>query len=1627
MRQRFCLLLLLGAAGAVLHAGVTHGSYYESHSDCGYAADGFVNFGQSPELQAEPSLGVCGWGFGPRLPAVQGRVGECVACTFVAAERARCPRNSVLVAEPAWQLAQEDRCDWQGCWGGAQCVNGTAIETAPCAGGGINARCCPYRRYVRCCRALPCTDRRQPAGKCVAQEKDLLPGQQSAARVFVVPASSSDCFPYTLDTTRVCLADRTFAPGKYYDTCDVRPVSRDVNGCPKLPGYVFHAGSLLANAGEALLDDGTQWGSASGGSAAVQAAARDPLLMAALCDLDAGCAAFQADGGARPGLRYYLPSADRWVAAEAASAAAMAAAGGSGGGSADPCLGIYAKASPQAECPRIPGYLFTPQHTVDLRDAAGAGALSATAADGACGNGCSNSTALAVACDLQPGCVGFTSMHGLLLGSASGLAAQPLARFTDTPCMGLYTRAAASYPQEVLDLDALLCGDAVYCPARMQYSWSRRSAASAYASFIDVTLTLLTPLSLPARLLDVDLAASLPGGVKQLPNLRTLTVECAGAGTLVGGSAGGLPAAFALAFPFLEELRISGCGVTGSLPEHWSWLKYLRVLDLSGNRLSGPLPPRWSNMSLGYLNLSANALSGLLPESWRGIVQRQRHSPPPPGPAPPGPPPPRQPHAAAGGPAGWLVADLSGNALSGPLHRSYVKASCLASEVDMQLQASSGSGSGLAQLGARPTFLLQGNPGVVAWAGNYRLAASKGRYSSYDHSYNMCGAYTYLFAISILWGVFGFCLLSFIAWAAWRAAASWLAGRSRGGRPHRGSATNSCCTGGSDSAELDRAAAALDGRPGDAAGAGSAPCSSTSISRISAWAVRAWSHRWLRRLTLLLRVGFLIADVALDIRVAVWLYVDGDSAAAAACTAFIVAAQGVVAVAVFASLAPNLFGGWLATAAFAPLMVVAMPVVGPILAVANVRNPDVPLVFWRYLELVEFSVALLQAPAEAVAQTVIYARQNRMAGGMYLDHPLFLASIVLSLADCLIAAYKLLRYKRGPFWRVAIAFTHLDKARDPLVYRTPSHKPLLAFGHDTSQLEQALNPGFSGAPDSTPGSTSSGSRHQSFTNPLHRESGEGQQRPPQHGQDGAGADGPDSRASAPPLASAPTAHTYTPLTAPRYRPSLLAQSSTRLSVPYPPSYTSTHHHGVGAGPGPGSSRLGPAAAFSGSPAGRRGAPGPAGGTAAHAGHPPPPMWDQGGGGGGSLQRPSPAAAGEALQWWDGGTAAAGGSALAAPQPHTPPERPGGGRGGAAGAEAAAAAAMRAALAAVQAGAALASASEHDEAGLARSSRSLPAPTNSTVATGDGAEAADKPQACLSLASSISYHPVAHGAAQASGGRAASSSSCQRGTHQLRGDRGVGAAAAAAAAAQMAAAAASKGSWPPLQPPPPHPPKPWGPPPLPSLRGAGPGAGAAAEGAGSAPTTRRGSLQVSTSTGTSFASAASFFSTTGQCAPPSGPAAAAAAAGAAMWAAPGPGSPLAAALPQSPQAQPYARVGAATRQTSGNASPRRHTALSIEVPTDLAVAAAACAPAYEVAGHGADRDPGGSGTQVETWPGQAAAHAAHPPAAVAVPAPSSGGEGARSQQQAGLTTSGLREATAVAGQGDASQPAGEPLQ
>ncbi|KXZ54819.1 hypothetical protein GPECTOR_4g890 [Gonium pectorale] len=861
------------------------------------------------------------------------------------------------------------------------------------------------------------------------QQNDLLPGQQAVGRVFAVPASSSDCFPYSFEALRACRPDRTFPPDTIYDSCDTRPISRDADGCPKLAGYTFYRGWLLSDAPNWRVDDGTQWGLVEGGADAKASAAHDMQLMAARCSAQPSCAAFQSIGDSAD-LLYQLPLPASWERAPA---------------SADFCTGIYAKTPQPAACPRIPGYLLTPLMTLDVNASAAAGGAAAgfAPAVGAvpCAD-CADAAALAVRCDGYTGsggsCAGFSNYHGLILGTAGRLLTDaPLVPFTSTPCAGLYTRASRVFPSEVEELDRLLCGDAVYCTSQLRYQAVGQSAASAGSSsgsyYVDVSIEVLTDLALPRGLLDPTSG----GGLRPLPSLRSLSFRCRDGATLLGG----LPLGVVALMPVLQELRVVGCGLGGPLPADLAMLPYLRVLDLSANRFQGPLPKAWGGLSLGYLNLSSNLLSGTLPPSWRRVVSPPWASPPSSvpdqalTPASPPLPPPREWASS------MLVADLSANSLEGAIPKDYVHAACVRKELRMQLR-----GQPRAELmevlggGALPTFLLHYNPGVAAWAGRYAFAAADlggGRQ-------NLCGADRYKISLGVIWGVFGGCLLAVIGYSIVAAVREGRL-RQRSGHVFRGPGfgfmteadfvrgLHSHEAGNDTDSDADgNGADAGSDTSGQRGGCGRASTSTGGgvggLQRLAVLVDRLWARRWVRRVALLTRVCYLAADVALDIRVTVWLFADGDASASAVCLAFIVVTQAAVSAALWGSLAHHLFSSKLMVAAVYPVLLAVGPALGPLLAFANIRNPDVPIVFWRYLELVEFCVALLQAPAEAVTQSVVYARQNLMGGGMYVDHGLFLTSILLSMGDMLIAAWKLCRYKRGPLRRVLVAVTHLDKS-----------------------------------------------------------------------------------------------------------------------------------------------------------------------------------------------------------------------------------------------------------------------------------------------------------------------------------------------------------------------------------------------------------------------------------------------------------------------------------------------------------------------------------------------------------------------------------------------------------------------
>ncbi|GIL82822.1 hypothetical protein Vretimale_8191 [Volvox reticuliferus] len=1162
MLQLLRLLLYL-AAGAVIYAPSIQSTYYESAPSCGYTATEFVHFEQNPELLKDPYLGVCGVGIN-NISQLRPRTKSCVSCTFTPAVNPVCGKSATLVQEPVWYLAPQQKCQWQGSFLG--CSNGIVASKARLDDGSFNENCCPIEPYIRCCTLVDCIWRSSPSGQCVAGEKDLLPRQQFTSLTFAVSAASN-CSHYSFLTPRVCQANRTFAALPYescsasntvssdsevcqtncvvvpplaYESCSVpETVSRDVNGCVKLPGYIFHQARFVSDSDHWRIDDGTPWNMLSNCSGARQEAARDMVLMASRCSALATCAGFQSTGGSTD-LLYQIPISSSWKEVNQSSETS--------------CYGIYEKSPPQSSCPRISGYLFIPQRTLDPS------AVTDFIPSAMSCSKCSNNTALAKECSAGSTCAGFSNYHGLLTRSGASnslLSDAPMIQFTRTPCAGMFVRTG----QEVEQLDRLLCGALVYCStSQIRYHASNESSV-----YVNLTLDIFTDLVVPRSLQDAR-----GGGLQQLPAVRSLTFRCHDGSTLLGG----LPVGLAVLTPFLQELRVQGCRTSGGLPPELAQLRYLRVLDLGNNNLAGSVPADWGSMKLGYLNLSNNALTGTLPVSWRGVVIGQGAAALPPLPETVLSPANRRRAVQATlltstegqSQSGMLVADLRNNWLEGPVDRGFVYDSCVKNNLRMQLR---GEQSSVSPTGSDvATFLLQDNPGIAAWAGSYSRADPGGG----SGSSNLCGAYGYKIALGLLWGVFGVCLVAIASWSAflaWKAARAARRGRffiADMGGPATGDAAASM---GPD-AGGDRCAAAC-------------ACAVTTVSlagRASDGVVQLWRKRWVRRVTLLARIGYLAADIALDIRVTVWLFNDGDSSSAAVCLAFLVATHVVISAAVVASLAHHFFSSRLLVAFLSPLLLAMGPIVGPVLAVANIRNSDVPLVFWRYLELVEFCVALLQAPAESVTQSVVYARLNQLGNGMYMDHGIFVTSILLSLGDILIAAAKLCRYKRGPLRRVLVALTYLDRVRDPVDYQ----KPLISGDMDYGTEEYGTGAGglvahYLDTPLNPP-ADADGRRSPTAANPSafpRTTAGPLPMSPPGGGAGGDVSSTPvlelslqeqlspvDEARAAATATAAMAPHTFTPLTAPRYRPSLLAASSQRLGG-------GSHATGVPSRLGPGGS------------------------------------------------------------------------------------------------------------------------------------------------------------------------------------------------------------------------------------------------------------------------------------------------------------------------------------------------------------------------------------------------------------------------------------------------------------------------
>eukprot|EP00798_Chlamydomonas_sp_ICE-L_P013180 gene13180-30666_t len=989
---------------------------FESHPDCGFNTSEFLDFENNDLYPALAYLGVCGWGFdltGLLNAEGEGNVGNCVGCRYVR-EGLACPDGFSFSSSDVWQLYPIAACAWStGCLDQACPTGQYEAETAICgAGGSRSRRCCRKQSYRQCCRKLVCTGRSSPAGGCVVGDKDLLPDQSFPMSVAAVPQASTLCFPYTYLTTRTCLSNRTFASGNFYDTCSTVQTQKDSNGCVIAPGFQFQPSSFYADPSEALLDDGTPWDALT--PEAVADATADVTLMAARCRGSPLCTTFDNTGA--KDLRYYVPTSQRWETS-----------------STDPsnsCLGSYIKSRVRVLCPRLRGYLFKPMVTDST-------------ATTLCSD-CWNVSSLAAECTASAECSGFSNRHGLLLGGTDSFpVVDSRVQYTTTPCMGMFLRIQPQLPAEVEQIDVMLCGIGISCRDAIEYSasTSRSSIGLSYATDISITLhsSFLLPTSLTTP--NAESVASLP----VMPRVRSIVINCVDGAEMLGG----LPKPLMVVFPNLEQLQLTSCGILDSLPNDWYLLTSLKVLDLSDNLLSGSLPDMWQDLRLGFLNLSNNVLTGQLPDSWVDVVALQA-----------------APQDTAGGPlpvesaravltttttittavAGTesatsaevslqrrqlLIADLSLNELDAPMERSFVQSACYDRD-------------------------------ILLW-------------------FRQCECGSYIIVISCLWGSFALLLLGILLWWRWRAyrlkhpVAPSKSDAARDLSPHHSAASSESSDSGEDPnhARADRlstpspdgkahvadsrsplgddtiASSATRDVPGGIGSIAETPTSDTvtveeeekAAKATTAWSFNGWfdtywPKTWVRRCIFIARLTILIVDSALDISVAVWLANDGSRTESIVCIVFLALAQLSVTLGVFCTFVPILFGSMFKMVVLSPIMLALTPVVSPFLAVWNVWDPDVPLVFWRYLELVEFSVMLLQAPAEAVTQTIVYARQNVIANGMYLNHGLFLASIVFSLADMLISIFKLLRYKHGPWRRVYVAFTHLDKTRDTFIYKT---------------------------------------------------------------------------------------------------------------------------------------------------------------------------------------------------------------------------------------------------------------------------------------------------------------------------------------------------------------------------------------------------------------------------------------------------------------------------------------------------------------------------------------------------------------------------------------------------------------
>lgn len=388
-----------------------------------------------------------------------------------------------------------------------------------------------------------------------------------------------------------------------------------------------------------------------------------------------------------------------------------------------------------------------------------------------------------------------------------------------------------------------------------------------------------------------------------------------------------------------------------------------------------------------------------------------------------------------------FAVDLTGNALTAPLPKPFLKAACLASadqpfKFNMYFRSDPYVRPPAAHVpGGRGWFVFSDNSQLEDWALQYRFAVGKRSYSGRDRQVNMCGGSSWAVALGLILGAYAGGWLLLLLLLNWR-------------RRRRRQA---------------RRQAALEGKP---------------LPEGPRWAARlqlTCAKLPVRNALQALRVVFIFVDLALDVAVWRWMYAaDGYVAACVVLLFFAALAQAVVGGVVYFQAFPRC-GARCCGALLAPLLVPVAAFAAPVMACANLRKPrSSPLQWAKYLELLEYCFVLLHAPAAIVVQAAVYAAENELANSMYVDHWLFRLSLLASVTDVLASLTKAVAHRDGPAAKLGRVFHGVDRPDEMDVYLI-SKTEQKQHQADDDDLDESAAEGCSSTPAANGGCFGGGS------------------------------------------------------------------------------------------------------------------------------------------------------------------------------------------------------------------------------------------------------------------------------------------------------------------------------------------------------------------------------------------------------------------------------------------------------------------------------------------------------------------------------------------------------------------------